>query len=210
MMGQSGYRWMMGGATAPGWMTGGSLPGFMTGTDPDMGKVMGSLFADAPGAPISPAQAATLGDQVRAGATVDRAANRITFTTKTVRFTVLASPAAGPDETFRIAGLVNPTIVMPEGAKVTVGVINADSDTAHGLVVGGSGAFRLVLHADDDRTRPVGRVVPGQSHLGGHARRDFLLHRQRHGHVPVPLPGTWPRPKGHGRHPDRELIPSRR
>ena len=140
MMGQSGYSWMMGGTTAPGWMTGGSLPGFMMGANTDPGKVMGSLFANAPGPRVSPAEATSLVNQAPAGATIDRTANRITFAAKTVEFTVVASPAGGPDETFRIAGLTNPTLIVPAGAKVTVELINADSDTAHGLVVTGTGS----------------------------------------------------------------------
>jgi rusticyanin len=126
---------MMGATAAPGWMTGGSLPGFMMGANTDMGKVMGSLFANAPGPRVSPSQATALGNQVPAGANVERATNRIVFTAQTVKLTVLASPVGGPDETFRIAGLVNPTVVVPQGAHVTVQVVNADSDTAHGLVV---------------------------------------------------------------------------
>ena len=47
----------------------------------------------------------------------------------------MASPAGGPDETFRIAGLVNPAITVPAGAQVSIQVINADPDTAHGLVI---------------------------------------------------------------------------
>ena len=137
MMGSSGYSWMMGGSAAPGWMTGGSLPSFMMGTSTDAGKVMGKLFANAPGPRVSAAEAAALGDQTPTGATVDRAANRITFTGQTVHFTVLASPTGQPDLTFRIAGLVNPTIVVATGADVTIDVVNADPDTAHGLVITG-------------------------------------------------------------------------
>ena len=33
------------------------------------------------------------------------------------------------------AGIVNPTITVPAGAKVSIQVINADPDTAHGLVI---------------------------------------------------------------------------
>ena len=47
----------------------------------------------------------------------------------------VASPAGGADETFRIAGLVNPAITVPAGAPVSIQVINADPDTAHGLVI---------------------------------------------------------------------------
>ena len=134
MTGPFGYAWMVGGSGAPGWTTGGSLPGFMTGSSTDPGEVMGQLFADAPGPRVSAADATRLGTQVPAGASVDRAANRITFSGQAVSFAVLASPSM-PAENFRIAGLTDPTVVVPAGAKVTIELINADSDMAHGLVV---------------------------------------------------------------------------
>jgi len=134
MMGGTGYRWMMGGASAPGWMRGGTLPGFMMGTGGDMSKIMGRLWANAPGPRVGPASAARLGSQVPAGAEVNRAARTITFTTPTVHLVVLASPAM-PGEFFRIAGLTSPTVIMPAGAHVSAELINADNDMAHGLVV---------------------------------------------------------------------------
>jgi rusticyanin len=129
---------MMGGTRAPGWMRGGHLPGPMlgmmgSGTDP--GKIMGRLWASAPGPRVTPAEAATLGSQVPAGATVNRSARTITFSTTSVRLVAVASPAGGPDERFRIAGMVNPAVSVPAGSQVAIEVINADSDTAHGLVV---------------------------------------------------------------------------
>ena len=138
MIGRSGYGWMMGGATAPGWMTGGSLPGFMMGTKSDPGKVMGALFANAPGPRVSPAEAASLGRQAPSGTTVDRASNRVTFTSRSVRLVVLASPSM-PAENFHIAGMVNPTVVVPIGAHVRIELVNTDSDMAHGLVVAANG-----------------------------------------------------------------------
>jgi rusticyanin len=126
---------MFGGTMAPGWMRGARLPATMMGTSTDMGQVMGRLWVGAPGPRVSPGRAAALGGQVPAGATVGKSANTVTFTTSTVSFAVVASPAGGPDETFRIAGLVNPKVVVPAGARVTIQVINADPDTAHGLVV---------------------------------------------------------------------------
>ena len=140
--GNPGYGPMMGGATAPGWMMGGSLPGSMMGggAGRDPGRVMGSWLANAPGPRVSPADAARLGSQVPAGATVDRAQRRITFTAASVRLAALGSPAGGPDETFRIAGVVNPTIVVPAGAHVSIQIVNTDPDTAHGLVITGQGA----------------------------------------------------------------------
>lgn len=70
-----------------------------------------------------------------AGASVDRGANSITFGSNAVSFTVVSVPPGGPDMTFRIAGLVNPTIVVPKGATVSVQFINADTDEAHGWEV---------------------------------------------------------------------------
>ena len=137
MMSQAGYRWMTGGVSSHGWMTGALPPAMMgtgmmgTGTGSDPGKIMGSLWANAPGPRVS----AALGSQVPAGARVSTAANTITFTAATVRLTIVASPAGGPDESFRAAGLVNPRIIVPAGARVTIQLVNADPDTAHGLVI---------------------------------------------------------------------------
>jgi rusticyanin len=140
MMSEAGYRWMTGGTASPGWMTGGSLPGMMMGGGSDPGKVMGSLWANAPGPRVSAAQAAALGRQVPAGAKVDKAAGTLTFSTATAALTIVASPAGGPDETFRAAGLTNPRIVVPAGARVSIQLVNADPDTAHGLVITAAGA----------------------------------------------------------------------
>jgi rusticyanin len=140
MMGTGGYRWMMGGASAPGWMRGGRLPAPMMGSSTDPGKIMGALWATAPGSRVSPQLAARLGSQAPAGARIDRATHTITFTATTIHLVAVASPAGGPDETFRIAGLVNPTVIVPHGSRVSIDVINADPGTAHGLVVTASQA----------------------------------------------------------------------
>ena len=140
MMGNSGYRWMMGGRSAPEWMRGHALPGFMMGSGTDAGKVMGALFANAPGTRVSPAQAARLGNQVPAGATVSRAEHRITLSGRSIRIVVLASPSGGPGETFRVAGMVNPAIVVTAGARVSMEVVNTDPGNANGLVVTGGRA----------------------------------------------------------------------
>lgn len=140
MMGAAGYGWMMGGANAPGWMHGGTLPSYMMGTNTDPGKIMGQLFANAPGPRVSSAEATRLGSEVPRGATVSTSANSITFSGKTATLVALASPAGGPDETFRIAGLVNPSITVATGTRVSFDVVNADPDTAHGLVVTATGS----------------------------------------------------------------------
>jgi rusticyanin len=140
MMSETGYRWMMGGLDAPAWMQGSALPGYMMGTSHDPGKIMGALFANAPGTRVNPVQAATLGRQLPVGATVSSAGHRITFSGTSVRLVVLASPADGPDETFRIAGMVDPVVVVKAGARVSIQVVNADPDTAQGLVITAGGA----------------------------------------------------------------------
>ena len=115
----------------------GSMMGKSAGTDP--GTVMGSLFADGPGPGVSAADARRLGDQIPAGASVNRASRTITFSTATVHLAVLASPSM-PAESFRIAGMTDPAISVPAGARVTMELVNADSDMAHGLVVMPTGA----------------------------------------------------------------------
>jgi plastocyanin len=135
MMSPAGYRWMTGGVGAPGWMRGGNLPSAMMGTGTDPGKIMGRLWADAPGSRVSASAATRLGSQIPAGARINRAADTLTFTGAAVRLTVVASPPGGRDETFRVAGMTNPGISVRAGAQVSIQVINADPDTAHGLVV---------------------------------------------------------------------------
>src|SRR5579863_3970262 len=133
MFGGAGYGWMMGGLTAPGWMRGGSLPAWMMGSNENPGRVMGRLFADAPGPRVNAGQATKLGNETPTGARVDRAHNRIIFNTSTVRLAVLASPSM-PSEFFRIARMTNPTVVVPAGAHVRIEVVNSDADMAHGFV----------------------------------------------------------------------------
>ena len=58
-----------------------------------------------------------------------------TFTTGGVQLAALASPAGGPGEIFLIAGAINPKITVPAGVRVSIQVVNADPDTAHGLVI---------------------------------------------------------------------------
>ena len=146
MMAQYSYQWMLGGAGAPGWMDGATLPKFMMGTDSDPGMAMGSLFANAPGPRVSSSEAIKLGNQIPRGATLDTKSHRITFSGSTVHLVVLASPSSR-DETFRAAGMVNPTIVVHKGARVSFEVINADPDMAQGLVVtsGTSASSRLPM-----------------------------------------------------------------
>jgi rusticyanin len=139
-MADPSYAWMMGGTTAPGWMDGGTLPAAMMGNSRDVGTVMGGLFANAPGDRVSQSESTQLGNSRPADAFVDSTDHRITFSGKMVDLTVIANPAGGPGETFRIAGMVNPTIAVKAGSNVSIELVNADSDAANGFVVTSEGS----------------------------------------------------------------------
>ncbi|TNC26477.1 sulfocyanin-like copper-binding protein [Amycolatopsis alkalitolerans] len=97
------------------------------------GPMMGATPAR--GGIVSDGSAAGLAARVPAGASVDSAGNTLVFHTSTVAFTAVASP---PDEgmyTFGVAGMTNPVIEIPRGARVSIEVVNADDDMPHGLVV---------------------------------------------------------------------------
>lgn len=86
--------------------------------------------------PVS--QVSALSELVPAGASIDTRADTITFDTAAVSFTVVAIAPGKPDMTFTVAGLTNPTIIVPVGARVTVRFINNDTDEAHGWLVTGN------------------------------------------------------------------------
>ena len=100
-----------------------------------IGKQAGVAMAGMAPQTVSLAQTRALSDQVPAGASVDKASNTITFTGGSVSFTVVAVPPGGPDMTFRVAGLTNPALIVPQGAQVTVQFINGDTDEAHAWMI---------------------------------------------------------------------------
>ncbi len=83
-------------------------------------------------------QVKALSAQAPAGASVDARTDTITFHTTSVSLTVVAIAPGGPDMSFTIAGLVNPSVVVPGGAQVTVRFINNDTDEAHGWLITGN------------------------------------------------------------------------
>ena len=76
-----------------------------------------------------------LGNLRPTGATVETARNRVVFRDRDVHLYVVASPSGQKDETFRIAGMVDPTVVVPTGATVHVTFVNADAGMYHDMVV---------------------------------------------------------------------------
>jgi rusticyanin len=75
-----------------------------------------------------------LARKLAATAVINRHAKTVSYTSAQVEFVALGSPPGSPDETWNIAGLVNPTVVIRRGAQVTVDFFNADTDqkTLHG------------------------------------------------------------------------------
>lgn len=67
-------------------------------------------------------------------ATVDKSTNTITYTGKNVKIVMLGGPA-NADQKFVIADLINPTIRIPQGAKVTMEIINEDEGMPHGFEI---------------------------------------------------------------------------
>jgi len=115
---------------------GGGSSGFSSSSlAQSIGQQVGTAMAGLAPQTVSLAQTRTLGDQVPAGASVDRASNTITFTASSVSFTVVAVPPGGPDMTFRVAGLTDPAIIVPQDAQVTVQFINGDNDEAHAWMI---------------------------------------------------------------------------
>ena len=124
----------------------------MTGPSPTAGQPNGNGFSNSSLAQFIAQKAGTrlagqapqnipagqvkgLSEQAPPGASVDPRTNTITFTGTTVSFTMVAIAPGAPDMTFRVAGLSNPTIIVPGGARVTVRFINNDTDEAHGWLV---------------------------------------------------------------------------
>jgi rusticyanin len=139
---------------------------------------------------VSVSAARTLDSQVPPGARANAGPNTITFTTRAVSFTVVAVPPGGPDMTFRIGGLVNPTLVVPRGAVIRVRFINADNDQAHGWEVTSSGPpFQFGLGPPalpGALARPLGDPT-----RAGYGTEDITFRAGRAGtyHYACPMPG---------------------
>ena len=99
------------------------------------GGMMGGFGGSRIGSTVSASTVTRMGNAVPSGASVDRAQNRVVFSGRDVQLDVVGSPMGQKDETFRIAGLVNPTIVVPKGADVHVLFVNADDNMAHNFVI---------------------------------------------------------------------------
>ncbi|OPG16133.1 hypothetical protein B2M26_08820 [Ferroacidibacillus organovorans] len=81
---------------------------------------------------------AELATTIRVGeqaARIDKKTNRIVYRGKNVNLVALASPHGVPNMTFEVDGLVNPTLVVPAHARVTIELVNTDWGYMHGFEV---------------------------------------------------------------------------
>jgi len=67
-------------------------------------------------------------------ATVDKTTNTITYTGTSVKIVMLGGPT-NADEKYVISGLINPTLRIPQGANVTMEIINEDEGMSHGVEI---------------------------------------------------------------------------
>lgn len=75
--------------------------------------------------------------QSTASARVEKARNQVVFTGSRVFIAMAAVQPGFPDTTFEVAGLVDPAIVVPAGASITLLFINMDygPNMDHGVVI---------------------------------------------------------------------------
>ena len=154
-------------------------------------RAAGTALAGLAPEAVSAARTRALGDQVPAGASVDKASDTITFASREVSFTVVAVPPGGPDMTFRVAGLTDPAIVVPRGARVTVQFINGDSDEAHAwIVVSEQPPFSFGQPKDPAISGAFSGVI-GDPTAGGQGARTFTFQAGAAGtyQYVCPMPG---------------------
>ncbi len=128
--GYTGGGAMMGGVSGGNGANG--VGGMMGGTGTMGGPAGGSSMMDGGGA-VSAGGLSSLVSQGEQGATVDTAANTVTYAGRSVSLVALASPDGKPNMTWEIDGLVNPTVSVAPGARVTVVLVNTDWGYMHGF-----------------------------------------------------------------------------
>lgn len=136
---------MMGGAGAGSssgfsGMMASAMNQYMGNTHAAMGYVGsggGGMMGAASGSVWTPAQVAKLVQQSEQGVTIDRTTNTITYHSTQDLLVPLAAPAALHIKgmQWEIDGLINPKVVVPQGAQITVDLVNADQGYMHGFEV---------------------------------------------------------------------------
>lgn len=110
------------------WPTG-NLQGAYTGGPTHMGGMMGGWSY------LNTSQL----DSITASQPATAANGTLTFTGDSVKILVLMGPMAEGQSmySFVVDNYTNPTLVFPQGARVTLVVVNVDTDAYHGLTLTG-------------------------------------------------------------------------
>ncbi len=82
---------------------------------------------------VSNAELSALVRSGKGGAEINSKTNSVSYTGSSVTLVALASPHGKPDMTWEIDGLVNPTVMVRQGARVHVVLVNTDGDMLHGF-----------------------------------------------------------------------------
>lgn len=113
-------------------------------------------FAQAASAPQTVSSSRYLKRSAHAGTLRNR---HVVFSGRRITVPVVAVAPGAPDTTFEVHGRVNPTLVIPAGAKVRFDLANADKGMVHGLDV-----TRKTPPYAANPGLPERKVAPGAAH----------------------------------------------
>jgi len=193
MMGGAGR----GGSSGFGGMMASAMNQYMGNTHAIMGDVGsgGDMMGTASGSAWAPIHVAALVRQSERGVTIDRATNTITYHSAHDLVVPLAAPAALhlPGMQWEIDGLINPTVVVPRGAQVTVDLVNADQGYMHGFeVTKATPPFQEMAMMQGTAAFPGAFVMPiwpETSHGQYHRSTQFTAATAGTYHYICPVPG---------------------
>ena len=133
-MGGSSGTWggMMGGLNANNGSNAGSNG--VNGWAGMMGLYMSRFFANVPKISSSTAAKDVQNALTQPSVTIDKTNNAITYSGNAVHILAVAGMAKAGDN-FQVDGLTNPTLNLAKGAKVTLQLINEDTDMPHGIEI---------------------------------------------------------------------------
>lgn len=141
------------------------------------------------------AHVAALVHQSEQGVSINRATNTITYHSTRDLLVPLAAPAALhiSGMQWEIDGLINPKIVVPQGAQVTVDLVNADQGYMHGFAVTTAnppfGEMAMMQGSASFPGAFIMPVLPETSQGQSHRRTQFTAAQAGTYHYICPVPG---------------------
>ncbi|MDA8207284.1 MAG: hypothetical protein M0Z36_14575 [Thermaerobacter sp.] len=186
-----------GGLSGFGGMMASAMNPYMGNTHAVMGDVGfgGNMMGTASGSVWTSAQVSALVQKSERGVTIDRVTNTITYHSSHDLVVPLAAPAALhlPGMQWEIDGLINPTVVVPRGARVTVDLVNADQGYMHGFeVTKATPPFQEMAMMQGTAAFPgafVMPILPETSHGQYHRSTQFTAATAGTYHYICPVPG---------------------